>query len=453
MNIIVVGLGKVGEKLVERLSTEENHNITVIDVRQGALHDTVNSYDVMGVSGSGASNEVLAEAGIENADILIAVTGSDELNLLTCLIARKLNGRCSTIARVRNPEYSKEIHLIKDELGIDMIINPEFTAASEMARVLRFPSAIHIDTFAKGRVEILKFKIQENSPLCDMKLVDISSKLGCNVLVCGVERGEEAFIPGGDFVLKEGDFISIVATIKDASYFIKKIGIKTNRVKDCMIVGGGTTAVYLAHNLIKAGIDVKIIENKPERAELLCSIVPKATIINADGTENRVLLEEGIETAESFVALTNIDEENVMLSLYAKSKTNGKVVTKINRIAYDEVIRNLGLDTIIYPKNTTAEYIVRFVRAKNNSIGSNIETMHYVLDGKAEALEFRIVENSPVSGKTIESLSLKAGIIIACINRNGVIITPRGKDVIMAGDTVIVVTTNKGFKDISDILN
>ena len=453
MNIIVVGLGKVGEKLVERLSTEENHNITVIDVRQGALHDTVNSYDVMGVSGSGASNEVLAEAGIENADILIAVTGSDELNLLTCLIARKLNVGCSTIARVRNPEYSKEIHLIKDELGIDMIINPEFTAASEMARVLRFPSAIHIDTFAKGRVEILKFKIQENSPLCDMKLVDVSSKLGCNVLVCGVERGEEAFIPGGDFVLKEGDFISIVATIKDASYFIKKIGIKTNRVKDCMIVGGGTTAVYLAHNLIKAGIDVKIIENKPERAELLCSIVPKATIINADGTENRVLLEEGIETAESFVALTNIDEENVMLSLYAKSKTNGKVVTKINRIGYDEVIRNLGLDTIIYPKNTTAEYIVRFVRAKNNSIGSNIETMHYVLDGKAEALEFRIVENSPVSGKTIESLSLKTGIIIACINRNGVIITPRGKDVIMAGDTVIVVTTNKGFKDISDILN
>lgn len=452
MNIIVVGLGKVGEKLVERLSREENHNITVIDLRQGVLHDTVNSYDVMGVSGSGASNEVLSEAGIESADILIAVTGSDELNLLTCLIARKLNGSCSTIARVRNPEYSKEIHLIKDELGLDMVINPELTAATEMARALRFPSAIQIDTFAKGRVEILKFRIQKDSPLCDLKLVDISSKLGCNILVCGVERGDEAFIPGGDFVLKEGDFISIVATIKDASYFIKKIGIKTNRVKDCMIVGGGTTAVYLAHNLIKSGIDVKIIEQNPARAELLCSIIPKANIINADGTENRVLLEEGIETAESFVALTNIDEENVMLALYAKSKTSGKVITKINRIGYDEVIRNLGLDTIIYPKNITAEYIVRFVRAKNNSIGSNIETMHYILGGKAEALEFRIVEGSPISNKTIESLSLKQGIIIACINRRGSIITPRGKDVILPGDTVIIVTINRGFKDISDIL-
>lgn len=452
MNIVVVGVGKVGEKLVERLSREENHNITVVDIRHNVLQDVVNTYDVMGVFGSGASIDVLEEAGIRETDILIAVTGLDEVNLLTCLIARKLSG-CKTIARVRNPGYTKELHLFKEDLGLAMIINPEFTAAVEMARALRFPSAIQIDTFAKGRVEILKFKISEGSPLSDLKVVDISNKLNCDILVCGVERGEEVFIPGGDFVLKTGDFISIVATIKDAAYFIKKIGIKTNKVKDTTIVGGGTTAVYLAHNLIKSGIDVKIIEQNPARCEELCGLVPKATIINGDGTENRLLLEEGIEQAESFVSLTNIDEENVMLSLYAKSKTNGKVITKINRIAYEEVIRNLGLDTIIYPKNITAEYIVRFVRAMNNTIGCNIETMHYVLDGKAEALEFRIIENSPVSGKTIESLSLKSGIIIACINRNGVIITPRGKDMIMPGDTVIVVTTNKGYKDISDILD
>ncbi len=452
MNIIVVGLGKVGEKLVERLSREDGHNITVIDTRYGVLQDTVNSYDVMGVSGSGAGIAALTEAGIEDTDILIAVTGSDELNLLTCLIARKINSNCSTIARVRNPEYSKEVHLIKEELGLAMIINPEFTAAVEMARSLRFPSAIQIDKFAKGRVEILKFRIQPGSPLCDLKLADIGSRLGCNVLVCGVERGDEAFIPGGDFMLKEGDFISIVATIKDATHFIKKIGVKTNRVKDCMIVGGGTTAVYLANNLLKSGIDVKIIEQNPERCEFLCTVIPKATIINGDGTDNRLLIEEGIENAEAFVSLTNIDEENVMLSLYAKTKTNGKVITKINRIGYDEVIRNLGLDTIIYPKDITAEYILRFVRAKNNSIGSNIETMHYILDDKAEALEFRIAEGSPISDRTIESLSLKKGIIIACINRRGTIITPRGKDVILPGDTVIVVTTHKGFSDISDIL-
>ncbi len=451
MNIVIVGSGKVGGKLVERLCREENHNITVIDIKNNVLRDVVNTYDVMGVNGSGANLDTLKEAGIEEADILIAVTGSDEINLLTCLVARKIS-KCNTIARVRSPEYSKELQLFKEDLGLAMIINPEYTTASEIARALKFPSAIQIDTFAKGRVEILKFRIQENSVLSDMKIVDMAPKLNCDILVCGVERNEDVSIPGGDFVLKAGDFISIVATAKAAGDFIKKCGIKTNKVKDTMIVGGGATAVYLANRLIKAGINVKIIEQNEQRCEALCSLVPKATIINGDGTENRLLLEEGIEKAESFVALTNIDEENILLSLYAKTKNNGKVITKINRIAYDEVISNLGLDTIIYPKDIMAEYIVRFVRAKNNSIGSNIETMHDILDGKAEALEFRIKENSPISNQTIESLSLKDGIIIACINRNGVIMTPRGKDVILPGDTVIVVTVNKGFKDISDIL-
>ena len=441
MNITIIGLGKIGEKLTERLSREKEHNITVIDQNSEVTKSVVNTYDVMGVSGSGASVDTLREAKVEDTDILIAVTGSDELNLLTCLLAKKL-GDCKTIARVRNPEYSKEIHHFKEDLGLAMIINPELTAADEIARLLRFPTAVQIDTFAKGRVEILKFKIPSGSPLCDMKLADISQKLSCDVLVCGVERGEEAFIPGGDFVLKEGDFISIVSSIENASQFIKKIGIKTNKVKDCIIVGGGTTAVYLAHRLIKAGISVKIIENNPARCEFLCDILPKATIINGDGTENRLLLEEGIDKAESFVALTGIDEENVLLSLYAKTKTDGKIITKINRIAYEEVIGNLNLDTIIYPKEITAEYIIRFVRAMNNSIGNNIETLHYILDDKAEALEFRIKENSPVINKTVESLNLKSGIIIASINRNGKIITPKGKDIIKVGDTVIIVTIN-----------
>ncbi len=451
MKIIIVGLGKVGQKLAERLSRENEHSITVIDLRQSVLADTVNAHDVMGITGSGASIEVLEEAGIRQADILIAVTDSDELNLLTCLIARKL-GHCNTIARVRNPEYKQEIQLFREDLGLAMIINPELIAAQEIARLLRFPSAVQIDTFAKGRVEILKFKIADTSPLCNLRLMDIPQKLGCNILICGVERGEEAFIPGGDFVLKAGDYVSIVGTVHDATQFIKKIGLKTGKVKNTMIVGGGETAVYLSNLLLKAGIDVKIVEQNTLRCDELCSILPKATIIHGDGTENRLLLEEGIDSAESFVALTNMDEENVMLSLYAKTRTEGKIVTKINHTAYDEVISNLGLDTVIYPKDLTAEYILRFVRAKNNSIGSNIETMHEILDGKAEALEFNILENAPVIHQTLETLSLKPGILIACINRQGNIITPRGKDMLLPGDTVIVVSIHKGFTDISDIL-
>ena len=451
MNIIIVGCGKVGQKLVERLSIENEHNITVIDNNHEVVTDVVNQYDIMGVTGSGTSLDTLTQAGIHEADILIAVTGSDEYNLLTCLIAKK-SGKCKMIARVRNPEYSNEVHMFKEDLGLAMIINPELAAASEIARVLRFPSAIQIDTFAKGRVEILKFRVPEKSVLDNMRVADIVSKLNCDILVCGVERGDEAFIPGGNFVIQSDDLVSIVATFKNGSHFFKEIGIKTNRVKDTIIVGGGTTTVYLAYQLLQTGINVKIIEQNPKKCDFLCQKFPKATIVNGDGTDNKLLLEEGIEYAESFVALTNIDEENILLSLFAKSKNVGKLVTKINRIAYDEVISNLALDSTIYPKNITAEYIVRFVRAMKNSIGSNIETMHYILDGKAEALEFRINEDSPISNIPIQNLKLKKNIIIASITHKGQVIIPRGQDIIHPGDSVIIVTTNAGFKDISDIL-
>ena len=451
MNIIIAGCGKVGQTLAAKLSCESEHNITVVDAKRSVVEDLVGEYDVMGVSGSAASIETLTEAGINEADILIAVTGSDEINLLTCLIAKK-TGNCQTIARVRKPEYSKEINLFKEDLGLAMIINPEQAAAAEIARVLRFPSAIQIDTFAKGRVEIIKFKITSDSVLDGLKISEISSKLGEDILVCGIERGEKAIIPGGDFVLCGGDFISLVSSYKNSSAFFKKVGSKTNRIKNTMIVGGGATAFYLASILLQLGFEVKIVEQKPERCEELCRRLPKAAIINGDGSQNRVLLEEGLEYTDSFVSLTNIDEENILLSLYAKSKSKAKVVTKINRISYDEVIANLDLDTTVYPKDITAEYIIRFVRAKNNSIGSNIETMHLILDGKAEALEFRIKENSPISGKPIEKLNLKPNILIACITRGGKIIIPKGRDIILPGDTVIVVTTNTGYKDIRDIL-
>ena len=450
MNIIIVGCGKVGQKLAEKLSQEKEHNITVIDLRYSVVQDLINEYDIMGVCGSCSDLDTLTEAGVMDADLLIAATGADELNLLTCFMAKKAGG-CQTIARVRNPEYAKGLNIFKEDLGLAMIINPEATAAQEIARILRFPSVIKIDTFAKGRIEILKFRINSNSPLADMKISDMGAKFGGEVLVCGIERGENAYIPNGDFIVKSGDLVSIVASPESSIDFFKNIGVKTNRVKDTIIVGGGATAYYLAKQLISAGIRVKIIEQNPLRCEKLCELLPKASIINADGTENRILLEEGLERAESFVTLTNIDEENVLLSLFAKSKMNGKIVTKVNRIAYDDVIDGLELDTVIYPKNIAADYIVRFVRAKKNSMGSNIETMHLILDGKAEALEFRIGENSPIADIPLEQLKLKDNTRIACINRKGRIITPHGKDTIHAKDTVIVVTTHKGSKDISDI--
>ena len=451
MNIIIVGCGKVGNKLAEMLSQEHEHDITVVDKNEKIINDTVNELDIMGVVGSGTNMDVLIEDGVKDADILIAVTGEDELNFLTCLMAKKL-GDCQTISRIKKPEYSNAARLFQEDLGLAMIINPERAAANEMARVLRFPSAIQIDTFAKGRVEILNFRISGECALADMKISDIMPKLNGNILICGVESGKDAVIPDGEFVIRVGDRVSIVASIANGAEFLKRIGIKTNRVKDTIIVGGGATSYYLAERLIETGIKVKIIEKDEKRCESLCRLLPKATIVNGDGTEKSLICEEGLENSDAFVCLTNIDEENIILSLFAQSVTDGKVITKINRIKYDEVIEQLNLDTIVYPKNITAERIVRFVRAKKNSIGSNIETMHLILEGKAEALEFRIKENSPISNIPIEKLKLKKHILIACINRGGNIIIPKGKDIIQTDDTVLVVTGHVGFKDISDIL-
>ena len=452
MNITLVGCGKIGQKIVENLSNEKEHDITVIDIRHSVIDEMVNTYDAMGVVGDCINAEILEEAGIKDTDILIATTGSDEINFTTCLLAKKMSD-CQTIARIRKPEYRKTINLFKDDIGLALVINSDVAAAHEIARILKFPNAIQIDTFAKGRIEILKFRVPQNSVLSGLKLSEMGSKLNCEVLVCGVERQDNVFIPDGNFILQEGDLVSIISTYQNCSVFFKKIGIKSSRVKDTIIIGGGVTGYYLADILIRSGISVKIIEQNKDRCDELSDLLPKAIVINGDGTDNALLLEEGIEHADSVVALTNIDEENILLSLFARSKTKGKLITKINRIAYDEVIRKLDLDTIIYPKTITAENVLRFVRAKNNSYGSsNIETMHFILDGKAEALEFQIEEKSPVVGTSLLNLSIKKNVLVACINRGGKIIIPRGHDMIQIGDRVIIVTTIKGLKDINDIL-
>ena len=348
--------------------------------------------------------------------------------------------------------YSRELNFIKEELGLSMIINPEFAASTEIARILRFPSAINIETFSKGRLEMLEFQIGENSILNNLKLADMSKKLKADILVCGVQRGDDIIIPNGSFVLKEGDVINLIGGTRQTKLFFKEIGFNTHQVKDTMIVGGGTIAYYLANILTKMGIKVKIIELNERRCEELSSLLPEAVIINGDATNQDTLIEEGIDSVESFVTLTGIDEGNIFLSLYARSRTNAKLITKINRIAFDNIVDTFKLGTIIAPKDLTAQYILRYARALQNGMGSNVETLYKIINKKAEALEFKITKDAAVSGKTLETINLKENLLIAGIIRKGEIITPNGQTQIEEGDNVIVVTTRFGLTDINDIL-
>ena len=450
MKIIVVGCGKVGAALIAQLS-QEGHDISVIDVDSGVVTDISNNYDVLGLVGNGASHAVQMEAGIETADLLIAATDSDELNLLCCLIAKKAGG-CNTIARVRNPVYNGEIGFIKEELGLSLTVNPEMAAATEAARVLRFPSAVQIETFAKGRVEIVKVRIPEGSVLDNCPLAQIHKRTGTDVLICTVERGGQVEIPNGAFVLKAGDVISIVASKQNTRDFVSRIGLKSRRVRDCMIIGGGKIAFYLAQQLIESGIRVKIIEKDRDRCEELCAALPKAVIINADAANQRILMEEGVRECESFVTLTGMDEENLFLSLFAQECSKAKVITKVDRLDFDEIIKRLDLGTLVHPKNITADYIIRYVRAMQNSIGSNVESLYKIIENKVEALEFKIQPDSPVVGIPLSQLKVKPGVLIACITTDGKTAIPNGNSVIKEGDSVVVVTSHLGFGDIRDIL-
>ena len=430
MKIIIVGCGNVGATLAEQLS-KEKHDITVIDCRQQAVEAVTNVCDVMGIIGNGASFNAQTDAGIADADLMIAVTGSDELNLLCCLIAKKAGG-CHTIARVSNPVYSREIGFIKEELGLSMIINPQLAAAREMARLLKFPSALKVDSFAKSRVELVNYRIEEDNPLCNMQLKDMGSRLHCDVLIAVVERGDEVYIPDGNFELKARDEISIVGTPAKTIEFFKKLGVPTSSARDALIVGGGRTSVYLAKQLLEMGIRVKIVERDEERCEELNEMVPKAMIICGDATDKDLLIEEGLLETEAFVATTNFDEENIMLALFAKSLSSAKLITKVHRISYDDIIK--------------------YVRAMKNSMGSNIETLYRLNDNRVEALEFLIKEGSPVVGIPLQDLRLKPKMLIGCITHKGKVTIPKGQSVIEVGDTVILVTTTTGLHDIRDAL-
>ncbi|MCR5720409.1 MAG: Trk system potassium transporter TrkA, partial [Lachnospiraceae bacterium] len=415
------------------------------------VKSVTNELATMGVIGNGVTIKALTEAGIKTADLLIAVTGSDEQNLLCCVVARKAS-ECKTIARVRNPIYSTEIPFLRAQLGISAIINPELTSAHEIARIFRFPSAVKIDRFAKGRFELLHFKITPDCKLIDLKLMNLKDRFQCNILVCMVTRGEDVFIPRGDFVLKEGDKISIAATPKEVNKFFKKIGVGSSKVSTAMIVGGGNIAYYLAQRLDEYGLQIKIIESNPARCEELSTLLPEATIICGDGTDQNLLLQEGIENVQGFAALTGMDEENIILSLYAKKMSKAKTVTKINRVNFDFVMSDINLDTITYPRKLTADVILKYARSMNASLNSNVENLYKLEEGKAEALEFYIKEPSAVTDVPISQLNIKKNVLICGISHNGQLILPGGQDKMQVGDSVVVVLTHDKLNDLKEIL-
>lgn len=449
LSIIIVGCGKVGSTITAALY-REGHDITVIDKNPATVQALTNSYDVMGIVGNGASYSVQMEAGIEFADLIIAVTGSDELNLLCCTVAKRV-GHCDAIARVRNPDYAEEIPYLREQLGLTMIINPELEAASEIARILYLPRALAVSPFAKGQAELVRFRLPEENELCEKKLMDLGA-LVKNIRFCAIERGGEVYIPDGSFTLSAGDTVTFVASARAAATFFDSIGLRSGKIGRVMIIGGGKAAYYLARQLIAMGKTVKIIETNRARCEELENLIPDAIIINGNGSDEDILQEEGIRTADAFVPLTGMDEENILLTLYAREVSGAKAITKINRINFRNVIQGLDLGSVVYPKYITSEAIIAYVRAKKASIGSGIETLYHLFDSRAEAIEFKVGEVDGVTNIPLKDLKTKDNLIIASINHLGKAIVPGGGDCISAGDTVVVVTTNTGLHDIRDIL-
>ena len=448
MKVIIVGCGRVGQALAEKLNSDGNA-VTVIDMSPDKVNETTDLADVMGVVGNGATHTTLREAGIKAADLFIAVTNSDELNLLCCMIAKK-EGGCKTIARLKSPEYRDEMEYIRTELGLAMVINPEYAAAEEIARILRFPTAIKIEPFAKGKVEIVKFKIPEGSVLIGMSIKDLMIKYPMEVLVGTIERGDESYIAKGDFVFAEKDVVSIVATPKNANEFFRKIRRKDPSVHSAMVIGGGVITHYLCEILEKSGVALKVIERDENTCAELAEKFPKYSVICGKPTDKELLAEEGISRVDAFLTLTNSDEENILLSLFAKESCDGKLITKIKRTDYDSVIKRLDLDTVICPKNITADTIVRFARSAKHTRGNNIEAMYSLIEEQVEASEFIIKEKSEIVGTPISQLRFKPDVLVACITRGDKVIIPRGGDTIEEGDAVVVVTKMLGLHDIVD---
>ena len=452
MDIIIVGGGKVGSALAEELCSD--NNVTVIEKNEVRITAMVNDFDIMGIAGNCLQTSVLTEANVQKCNIFIAVTGLDEVNILSCLIAKKMGAR-HCIARVRSPEFDKQLVFMRDELGISMMINPDYIAANEIAKVLRYPEAINIESFAKGRVDLAEIRITSGSILENITLSQLSRRLRLDVLICAVQRGDELFIPDGTSVLKAGDKIHMTASHSAMVKFFKSISAayREKRVKSAVLIGGGRVAYHLAQQLIEMGIKVKIIEVDPQRSEELSDRLNKVSICCADGTDHDVLREERVYDADAVVSLTGIDEENILLSLLAKNNGVDKVVTKVNRMTFLQLTDTLSLDSIISPKSIMVRQILQYVRAKKNSAGNNVTTLYRLVNDRLEAVEFVIRDKKDYVDVPLKKLKLRKGILIASIVRGNELIIPKGDDCLKVNDSVVVVTTNTGFKDLSDIFD
>jgi len=452
MDIIIVGCGKVGIALAEVLS--EEHNVTMIDKDENLINAAINDFDIMGIAGNCLQTNVLEEANVDKANLFIAVTTSDEVNILSCLIAKRMKAR-HCIARVRSPEFEKQLVFMREELGISMMVNPDYNAANEIAKVLRYPEAINIESFAKGRVDLAEIRITSGSILDNLALSHLSRRLRLDVLICAVQRGEELIIPNGNFILKAGDKIHMTASHSAMVKFFRSISAayREKRVKSAVLIGGGRVAYHLAQQLIEMGVKVKIIEIDEKRCLELSQRLDKVNISCADGTDHDILEEERVYDADAVVTLTGIDEENILLSLLAKKNGVDKVVTKVNRMSLIQLSDTLSLDSIISPKSITVNQILQYVRAKQNSLGNNVTTLYRLVNDRLEAIEFIVRDEKDYVGVPLKKLKIRSGILIASIVRGNELIIPKGDDCLRVNDSVVVVTTNKGFHDLSNIFD
>lgn len=450
MKVIIIGEGKVGYSLAEQLSREGN-DVTVIDKDPEALRKASENLDVLCIRGNGVSTKVLFEAGIDEADVLIAATASDEMNMVCCLTGKKL-GADHTVARIRDPEYADELSLIKNELGLDMVINPERAAAREIARILRFPQAVNIETFAKGQVEMVEIRVTGNMPISGMKIKDISEISSSSVLVGAVLRNNEAIIPKGDFQIEAGDIIHVVGKPSSVTKFCKKIGLYVQKIKNVMIVGGGRIAYYLAKFLEETGMRVKIIEADHERCLTLSELLPETLIINGDGSDDTLLYSENLQEMDAFVSLTGHDEDNLMLALLAKQACVPKVIAKISRNNYLNLIKSIGIDSIVNPGQITTNLILMFVRGLKNAIGNPIKSLYRIVNNQAEALEFTINGPADFLGIPLKHLNIPNDVLVAVIVRKNDIIIPHGNDSIKLGDSIILIAKNRQVFDLNDII-
>ncbi len=451
MNIVVVGCGKIGTAILSSL-VAEGHDVVAIDSSSSALSLVTDIFDVMGVCGNGADCDTLSEAGIESTDIFVAVTGSDELNMLSCLIAKRMGAK-HTVARIRNPEYNdRSLGFLKKQLELSISVNPELLAAQELFNILKFPSAVKIEPFAGRNFEMIELILKPGSPLDGMQLIELREKYKEKFLVCAVQRGDAVYIPDGSFVIKSGDKLGITASPADMHKFLRSIGVLQKQARNVMILGASRTTYYLAKLLSNIGTNVKILDRDENRCRLFSEALPKTVVIHGDGAQQELLLEEGIRSTDAFVSLTGMDEENILISIFASSQDVPKVISKVNRNELAAMAQKLGLDCIVSPHKIISNIVVRYARALQNSMGSNVETLYKLMDGQAEALEFNVRPESRLVNIPLKNLKLKKNILIAGIIRERKSIIPTGDDVILPGDHVVVLAANRRLQDLSDIL-